>query len=57
MKVKIGYPPPKIEEMLARDPFAERPRFGNDAVIDEVRVYDRKLSADEIKQVKSHGLK
>ena len=39
------------------DPFAERPRFGNDAVIDEVRVYDRKLSADEIKQVKSYGLK
>ena len=39
------------------NPFAERPQFGCYATIDEVRVYNRKLSADEIQQVKSYGLK
>ena len=62
------YPPENVGRPLRIDssktqmhfgcnPFAEYPQYGSHATIDEVRVYDRELTADEIVQVKSYGLK
>ena len=56
-----GRPPAPIDASQTQmhfgcNPFAERPQFGCQAIIDEVRVYNRQLSADEIKQVNSYGM-
>ena len=57
---KEADPIPPIDSSLTRmffgcQPFEDVTKFGCHAMIDEVRVYNRVLSADEIKQVKSYG--
>ena len=47
----------KTQMHFGSNPFAEYPQFSSFGMIDEVRVYNRLLSAEEIKQVKSYGSK